>query len=332
MFDQVINNNNKRVSTGEIIVTLFELCNLNCLFCSQNHDSIEGIDTVREKVEPTIKAIQVLKTRHKQRFSIHIMGGEVFDDRIEDKIFDDYRYLVYKLLDYCQENNIDVDIGFTTNLIFSKVNRVFELLEDTGTYLMTSYDPAARFNPKTLPVFENNVKLFKKYLKSVNVIMTRPNINKFLSADTPVFDYLYENYPIYFDYYTPEKNYDYMLPNDIELKQLMIFIIDNYPECLPFKNFKDKNARNMSCMDTYTVLPNGKFGICNVLITNLSRNYVPSKEEMEQKWMEDYNCMQCKYLQRCSLGCFLSNHVKNIRTQQACWMQEVYDYVDNKWT
>ena len=49
--DQLIDLHNKRPSTGEIIVTLFEFCDLNCLFCSQDHTSILGIDTSADKFE-----------------------------------------------------------------------------------------------------------------------------------------------------------------------------------------------------------------------------------------------------------------------------------------
>ena len=42
----LITKSNKRAQTGEIIVTLFEYCPLNCKFCNQDHSSLEGIDTL----------------------------------------------------------------------------------------------------------------------------------------------------------------------------------------------------------------------------------------------------------------------------------------------
>ncbi len=41
----------KKNSSGELIVVLFELCNLTCQACFQDHNSVIGIDQVREKFE-----------------------------------------------------------------------------------------------------------------------------------------------------------------------------------------------------------------------------------------------------------------------------------------
>ena len=171
---------------------------------------------------------------------------------------------------------------------------------------------------------------FEKYIKSANVIMTKPNIDKFLKGDIPFFDYLYERYDIYFDYYTPEKNRKLMTPNDIQLRDFMKFMVDNYPNCLPFKDYPSKQKKRMTCQDTFTIMPDGLGGFCTILLNGELGNWKPTKEEMEQKWFEEYNCLECPHFQRCSMGCFLSNHLQSFRTQEACWLAEVYDYVDAK--
>jgi hypothetical protein len=52
--------------------------------------------------------------------------------------------------------------------------------------------------------------------------------------------------------------------------------------------------------------------------------------EQKAQWLKDYDCLSCIHMQRCSFGCFLNHHTKNIRTQETCWLQEVYDYADTK--
>ena len=160
--------------------------------------------------------------------------------------------------------------------------------------------------------------------------MTKPAIIKFLNDDIPFFDYLYRNFDIYFDYYTPENNSKQFMPTDIELKTLMLYLVDNYPSCLPVKDYFSKKKIRMSCQDTYTILPNNLAGMCTILLDGYYKGYKRNKEDMETRFMEDYNCLECEHFNRCSLGCFLSHDLSETRTQEECWLKEVYNYVDSK--
>jgi radical SAM protein with 4Fe4S-binding SPASM domain len=331
-------NNNKRTDAGEIIVTLFELCNLSCLFCNQDHTSMLGIDIVIDKIEQIKQAIAELqKNKNKKSFSVNIMGGEIFDDRLDDSVFNDYRLLVKLIKEYAISQSIDIEVRFVTNFIWKKHNRVRELVNDTNCWIGTSYDPAGRFNKETFEIFQNNVTEFTDRINSINVIMTKQNIDRFIKNQIPFFDYIYNHFDIYFDYYTPERNVNILLPTDVELRDFNIHILDNWPNCYPFKNYKLKQKNNMTCMDTYTIMPTGSYGKCDILLTSsLPKNVIPikivpvTKQELEEKWFSDYNCLECHHFERCSLGCFLSNHIKDARTQTDCWLKEVYDYVDSK--
>lgn len=327
----IITDTNKRSILGEIIVTLFEQCNMSCKFCNQDHNSKVGMDTIRDKLVTVQNAIKHLQANGRTEFSVHFMGGEVFSDLVPDSCFDDYKYLADELDAWSKENNYDVEICFTTNFVYDRTDRLQKLLDECPQIkLLTSYDPSGRFGTGQLEKFQENVTLFKNYIKSANVIMTKPNIEKFLKRATPFFDYLYDNYDIYFDYYTPEKNRERMTPNDIQLRDFMKFMLDNYPNCLPFKDYPSKQKKRMTCQDTFTIMPDGLGGFCTILLNGELGNWKPTKEEMEQKWFEEYNCLECPHFQRCSMGCFLSNHLQSFRTQEACWLAEVYDYVDAK--
>lgn len=324
--EKVLDIHNKRPETGEIIVTLFEYCDLNCLFCNQDHNSFEGIDTVRDKINQIKLAIDKLLKKGKSEFSIHIMGGEVFSDKIDDSLFADYAQLTKDLREYEAVIKKPIEVSFVTNFIWEKKDRIKNFLDENNMKVMTSYDPSGRFNPKTLEIFKRNIVEFKDYVQSVNVIMTKPNMERFIKDQIPFFDYLYDNFPIYFDYYGPGRNNGFLSPTDVELRDFMKYMVDNWSKCSPFKSFFKKTTNKMACMDTITVMPSGKWGGCGQF--EGLQKVIPIKLVTEQKWFDQYDCLSCEHLQRCTMGCFMSNHVKDMRTQDECWLKEVYDYVD----
>jgi hypothetical protein len=326
--ESIIDIHNKRPSTGEIIVTLFEFCDLSCLFCNQDHDSILGIDTIVDKFEQVKLSIDKLIPKGKKEFSIHIMGGEVFSDKLSDKVYADYEELVNKIRDYGKEKNIPISVSFITNFVWTKTERVRNFIEKTQVDIMTSYDPSGRFNKNTFEIYKENIRNFKDYISSVNIVITKPSIDKFLNKQVPFFDYLYENFETYFDYYGPAKNQEFLLPTDVDIRNFMIFLVNNWPNSIPVRDFFSKTKQKMTCMDTYTVMPTGNWGGCGHF-ENIEK-VIPIKHITEQTWVDSYNCFECEHFQRCSLGCFMSNHVNGMRTQKECWLKEVYDYVDIK--
>lgn len=324
----LIDNHKKRPSTGEIIVTLFEKCNLSCLFCNQDHTSTEGMNNIVNKIEQIKSVIDRLQKKGKKEFSIHLMGGEIFSDDLEDSIFEDYKTLIKLIETYCSENKIPVSISVVTNLVWEKKYRIKKFLDETKVDVLSSYDPAGRFNTNSLKIFKENVLEFKDYIKTINVVITKPTIDKFLKNQIPFFDYLYENFQIYFDQYGPEKNQKLLMATDVQVRDFMKYLVDYWPNVLPVKNYFSKTKSEMTCMDTYTVMPDEKWGGCGHF--EGIEKIIPIKSVTEQKWIDGYNCLECEHFNRCSLGCFMSNHVRDMRTQKECWLKEVYDYVDSK--
>jgi organic radical activating enzyme len=324
----LIDKHKKRPSTGEIIVTLFEKCNLSCLFCNQDHTSTEGMNNIVNKIEQIKSVIDGLQKKGKKEFSIHLMGGEIFSDDLEDSIFEDYKKLIKLIETHCSENKIPVSISVVTNLVWEKKDRIKKFLDETKVDVLSSYDPAGRFNTNSLKIFKENVLEFKDYIKSINVVITKPTIDRFLKNQIPFFDYLYENFQIYFDHYGPEKNQKLLMATDVQVRDFMKYLVDYWPNVLPVQNYFSKTKSEMTCMDTYTVMPNEKWGGCGHF--EGIEKVIPIKSVTEQKWIDGYNCLECEHFNRCSLGCFMSNHVRDMRTQKECWLKEVYDYVDSK--
>jgi radical SAM protein with 4Fe4S-binding SPASM domain len=328
---------------GELIVILFEQCNLTCQFCPQDHNSKVGIDSVEEKSQVIAKALDVLKSKGKRTCSINFMGGELFDDSLPDEIFLKYENLIAKVKLYSEKINLPINMHIASNMVWNKTQRVIDFIKRVNIPIAASYDPAGRFNQHTLEIFKENVMLFKEYIGQIGVVMTKPNIAKFMKGDIPFFKELYDNFEIVFDHYThtPKADINFLMPTDVSLRDFFMHMIDNWPKCQPFVETADSNLQPMFCMQTAYVFPDSSVGSCGTFETGLKPlidktgnttriTISPLEKKIEGKWFSDYNCIECEHLQRCSFGCFLNNHIKDSRTQEACWLKEVYDYVDNK--
>lgn len=334
--------NLKHNNEGELIVILFEYCNLACQFCSQDHNSFEGIDIIKEKIKPISKVLDILKQRKNASVSVNIMGGEVLADEILDEKFKDYAMLIDSIKQYASSINIDINLHIATNMIWKKTDRVKNLIDSTGVKLAASYDPAGRFNVENLKLFVENCKLFKNEISQIGIVITKPNIECFMKNKISQFDFLYKNFTIVFDHYThsSKNNLNFLLPSDTMLRDFYKHMIDNYPKCHPFLETFDSELAAMYCMRTMYVFPDGSFGSCGSYegftkktnTADISVKIIPILEkQVENTWYSNYNCIECEHMQRCSFGCFLNNHFYiGQRTQEACWLKEVYDYVDNK--
>ena len=133
------------------------------------------------------------------------------------------------------------------------------------------------------------------------------------------------------------------MPLDIDLREFYKFMIEHYPKAYPFCETLTPHQKPMFCMRTMYVFPDSSFGSCGSVeqlikpIASVENKKVirlvnvtdsPLEKTIETKWYKEYDCLSCEHLQRCSMGCFLNNHFYNTRSQEACWLKEVYDFVD----
>lgn len=318
----------KKASTlGEVIVTLFEHCNLACSFCSQNHNSFEGVESIPEKYFAIKSVYENLRSQNKEQFSFHFMGGEILSDSVSNQILSKIEDLIFR----CQQSFENSEFLITSNMIWKDKDRVKQMLDRLGIKLAVSYDPAGRFNSTNFFTFLTNVKYFKNYITTVNIILTAPNIYKFLNKDVPGFDYLYENFDIYFDYYTPEKNASINCPTDSELLDIFKLLSTEYPKSNPISKYLSGDTRkNLTCQRTTVIATNGDIGHCNLLVGGNYRAMThDSRDKMEAKWIEGFNCLMCDYFSRCGLGCFQENHILPEKTtREYCWLKDYWKWLD----
>ena len=338
---------NKRNVKGELIVILFELCNLSCQMCGQKHDDVNGISSIKDKIHSIKKSMLAIKQSGKNSLAINLMGGELFQDFLPDEIFFDYEFLINQIELYSKEINLPTTTLISTNLICNKIERVKNFLDKTKIKISVSYDPAGRFNILTFDTFKRNTKIFKEYISQVGIVMTKPTIEKFLKRKTPFFDYIYENFEVVFDHFSPEalgykqlsdiKNGEdtakKLTPSDVLLRDFYKFMYDNWNKCFPFFDLKNKGTQPMFCMSTLTITPESSITSCETYDVNNevkpTKIFFGNLNMKKDKWLSDYDCLSCEHMQRCTMGCF-TIHMRDIRTQEDCWLKEVYDYVDSK--
>lgn len=328
---------NKQKTFGEVNLTLFESCNLTCRFCNQDHASSEHLNTIRDKVAPAKEAILTLQKMGKKTFGIRIQGGELFQDSFNDTIFDDYIFLVNEIYSWSLTLEIEVSFSFITNLIHFNTNRVknflFSLMAlGIDVDLITSYDPVMRFSKADLIVFRKNLEIYQDFIGTVNTIMSKPNIDKFLSGDIPHFDFIYDHFDVYFDYYTPESHFDQMSPSDMDMRDFYIFLLENYPNAGPTAEFLNTGQKQMVCQSTIFIMQDGSVGRCQVLLNKPDQLKVPkTPSNMELNFIKKMDCLKCEYFSKCGLSCFIHNHFNSMKTSMNyCWIKDVHAFVENK--
>lgn len=326
----------KRDHRAEFMVMLFEKCNLSCAFCWQNHDDVEGLDSVRTKVDVLVNSAI---DSPKQVMLFNLMGGELFaDDIFDDSLYADYVYLMTETDRRVRELGKTCEFTCCTNLIFTNVDKVYRLLNElrernVTIKFTTSFDFSGRFNAATKKQFMQNVALFKQDIINLSVVLTAPNINGILRDSDEDFKKLYAaGYTIYMDHYSPEHNSSVMTPSDKQLYDVFCFLIDHYPKTHPVSSWLDNHTNNLSCNTCAMVAPSGQVKLCSAVpdehtITFFKNPKHLDNASMEMSFIDQMGCSSCEYFERCSLGCFMLHYFKARDELDECVYKLVFDKI-----
>lgn len=336
LFYQIIDS--KVVDYCEVVVLLFEHCNMSCVFCPQNHDSMLGAtkDEILSKVPLIVNYIN--SNQRSKYFSVHTMGGEVFQDRFIDADFlNTYQEYVDKIQEGVNPDKTVV-VNFVTNLITNRADQLLEFLNRNNLKISISYDSAGRFTPVTLEIFKRNIEIFKDKIRMVSSVATKQNIDALIKGDA-YFDYLYDNFTIDFDSLLPStgtKTNIHMMPAESKLLEFNKLLVDKYPEVLniqPFVNSKTQNKMSCTRGNSFTLMadnsvPRGCSG--SVLLKDNITPDLGSTVIMDN-FMKKYNCFECPFYQRCPFTCFIKHDFKHI-TQDLddCVFKKTFEYADHQ--
>ena len=330
----------KRDPEQEYTLHLFEYCNLRCSFCWQDHENRVGLTTIIDKLEPIEKFLQEEK---RDAVVFNAMGGEVFAPEIfDDSLLNQYKQLSQGILNLANKYNKRVKINWVSNLVTNRIKEIEELFDyskQIGLHaeLVTSYDPRGRFNVNDFLSFKKNMEYFGKRVTCISMLLNSPNIDYILKDKDPYFKYLYEQgFYIYFDYYMPDESADFQAPTDAQLRDVFKHFIDKYPKVHPIAEWIQNDTNYASCRSSKLVLADGTMCQCGNLVQDekvikfySSNIQKMDNSEIEDKFLEKYDCVSCEYLDRCSFSCFMQHDYKFREELDECVYKITHRYIDD---
>jgi hypothetical protein len=323
---------NKVIDWSEIVLCLFENCNLSCSFCPQDHASNKYTSEfdILSKVPGTIKWIN--DNQRSSKIYIHVMGGELFQDRL---IALGYLNIYQKLIDQIRKGvNSDKTIifRFVTNLTMTSHSKLIDFITSNDIKISISYDIKGRFNNANAKLFKDNLNIFYDYIEMCSVVSTKQNIHALLNGDD-MYDYLYANFKINWDSYLPSHSLDEkLMPKSSDILKLNKHLLQYYPKCTSISNFIDNNINNkMSCTrgNSYTVLPSGP--ITTGCSGNILTTSATSDGDIVESFIDKYNCLTCEYYHRCPFTCFVYKDSSKLVDDMPgiCINYETFKYAEN---
>lgn len=334
----------KRDKTQEISIYFFENCNLRCAFCWQDHETMVGLDTVREKVS---SIEEYFKEEKRSAVSFAMMGGELFADKIfDDKLLSDFKYVTDRIKDLSIKYNKQVTISWVTNLVTTKLDMIRDLVKHGRKLGMkvevsTSYDFAGRFNINQFLMFKTNVELMWDEIRTFSLTLTKANCKYFLEKKDPYFDYLYNKGAyFYFDYYMPDQSADKQCPSDTMLFEVFKKGIVEYPRIDPWSSWINNNENYASCRSSRMINPDNSRSNCGAMVIAQNEQaadkiytiklHNKSNANIENLFLEKYNCIGCEYLERCSFGCFMQHaSTKFVEDLDDCVYRKTYQFMED---
>lgn len=291
----------------EMQIILFETCNLRCYFCNQDHlasTEVKNIDFMVDLVKETY--------RGQTYCDICVSGGELFMDQVSDANFEAYSELIQKI----HAEIPHVRFSFPSNLVYENVERVKNFIlsnreKGINLSLSPSYDPRGRFNPKTKKIFSRNIELLKDVISMVGVVITEQSAQWFIKDNKdPVFDYIYENFLVVFDYVTPWEGYEHLIPSTKTLADFFIKINQDYPNSIPIKDWRENHENAATCNVLTLITPVG-ITKCRSHIGKIENGECSREQnfwvDSVNKFVDRNNCLTCEYWSRCGLRCFRHN-------------------------
>lgn len=321
---------------AEIEIFFFELCNLRCVHCFQDHESTDGMD--RDRILSKLPLVeQFFQRTPKTNVILNIMGGELFQDDIVAEFLPVYSEFINQVIKFGEKFDKVPVFNFVTNLLCTEHEQFIGWLEKHELKLSVSYDLTGRFNKDQFELFKNNVEIYKKYIRTICLVSTTPNIQRLITKGDTYYDYLYANFDCYWDQLTPGPTVPSdLVPSESEYLTFLKFLVNNYPKCTNLDAFVNKKEHNkMSCPSINKLLieTNNKTSSCRIQQHKKSRDFITivdkSNDAIIEKWIDEKGCLSCEYFQRCPFSCFVRNDWKRLKRDfDGCIYKETFKHVD----
>lgn len=337
----------KRYFKKEINVALFEFCSNNCSFCFQGNDDRTNLNLhiINKKADLICNLIDQELNKD---LALKIFGGELFEDSITDKILDSYEHFITKVSDKCKSLNKTLTVTLVTNLLnhTDKIIEKFILkIRNKGIdiNLAASFDFDGRFHTQQkLDLFIGNLLYLKPYIKSINMVITKQNIDIMLGtvknekvSTRKAFDIIYDNFDaIACDYYNPDLQSCHLsMPSDKDLLDFFYYCIDKYPKIMPVNSWLSGKHSDLSCEATIGISSRGRVRNCRDTSVDCpdlfwSEDNHIDNSAIENSFVKRHNCLSCPYYSRCTMGCFLFFDFKYREHYEECIFSHIFHYLE----
>lgn len=338
----LLENLNKKTKIKEISIQLLNTCSNKCSFCIIHNIDLcyYSIDNLNNILLTVFKIFETdVSTKE---FDIILQGGEIFEDNITDKQINEYKQFIKKIYDKSIVLNKKINIKLTTNLLYTNISRIENLINEFKNILNitigTSFDFVGRFhNENSLNLFIKNIYKLRQYIDPISITLTKqnilailkPNLNNIYNSFIQLYN---DDFRFSFEIYFPDKHtYKISMPSNELLLDFYKYLIDNFNNLQPIKNLLNKNSMT-HCACNYLILPNGKLTSCKEWIfdKNLWNSPDGSLDEHIKNFLNYYNCLACKYFKRCEMSCFYVFDCKLLNRTNNCIYKEIYEYIDKK--
>ena len=343
----------KRNKSCEIVVILFEYCNFACTFCPQNHDSTLGMsyDEIVSKAELITNYIN--NNKFASEFVIRLIGGEPFNDKIivGSNLLAAYSELARRVREGADLKGRPCEFIWISNFSMLECrDEVKQFMDEQGpdTTFVVSFDLKGRFNKANLETFKENIEIFAPYVRNVNTVITKQNIESLLAGDE-YYNYLYNKFDCSWDMYIKGDSLNnYAIPLESQVLEFYKLLADKYPRVefiVPFLADTKYGAfhhtlcsrGNGAAIDAdNTIIPEGcvgshylkKFKVPVAVQHNGPDSFI---DNTLTSFLDKYNCHSCEFYQRCPMMCFSGVKAGNmISDLDTCVNKLLFQYVDAK--
>lgn len=330
----------KRPVLGEIELTLFENCNIECDFCFHDKKSTVGLtrEEMLSKLPLVADHLDKLKGRV-QLVQINMVGGELFQDQWMEEKCGDYKVLLLEIQKLANDRNLKLQTVWVSNFLWKKREVIRDLMDflnenEIKSTLIASYDLTGR------PIsnrYHTNLKYFKDYISTINLVATKQSIAALASGTDEFFDELYAEHEVYFDDFIPDVGSEWQIPSETQMLQFYKLIADKYPRAHPIAAIIKNKENEMHCLalNKVTIFPDNTVSNCRWhrytqadFKTTLD---LRDNSGMMYRFMEENGCLSCDYYSRCGFSCYTQwDWRRRERDLGSCVMRSFFDYLETK--
>ena len=305
-------------ANAEIAITLFNDCNLNCKFCwglSQTSPYFNEKAIVRMAND----CCNVLCNVNEQKITVALMGGEVLQDKFTDEQFLVYEKFCDLVLETASEIGKTVRFTLASNLIFKKRERVLNLLKKYNFTINGSFDLVGRYdNPKLVSLFISNVDWLRDNGIDVGVsfVAHKSNIKALKNRESFIeeFDYLYNNYDMFFEYYTTVGVEEFDVTEE-EVADFLKFLHIHYPKMKQVESFDQSFAnKRCDCIECQRTVWISDY------VDNCDGNFLENYKSV----IQEKGCLSCKHLRYCVGVCS-----RIFKGNKFCFLRDYYDHLES---